>query len=1240
MRSQSLKILVLAVGLGACGPVQDGGWTPFRVHQATGEGFPTWMGVYGQFQRHDGRNPGTFTTLMNADRWGLQAEVSYRVNDGAWTTLAMAYVGNNDGNSTWSAQPAQPFPGSASVEFYFRGFDDAGNQIWDSNNGQNHRFQVAAASWSQRRLAWQGPDNVTGMAELDAVTVIFAQDAYRLTRDGGATWSDVTSCAVNGHTLTSVVTEANAVHLLYASTDGRHGTRSAAAPAGSTLALSTLAPLPVTSPTGLQLAAYQGDLFAAWTDVPPYGSGMMPLRFSRKLSGQSAWSAPVEITSAATSPSLAAAGSGVHVVFQGTEYRNAAYARSADRGATFQVLSGFSGTQGNNPGSYLRLTADDNQVYAVFNDFSPPDNSKLYVLARHKNAQSWEAARFVHQHVSYKATAVVDAVGATDRRVDVVGHVYGWYGGSGNPFHAASDNGGQGFQLVPFLGASRVALHPSLTHASAASLGNEGGGVGIYFSRFQAPGYAPTQPVAWVGNTRHWPPAGQLDHYDDFWVDAEVYPRSSAAQVRVRYTLDNGPQQVEAMVFNQYAGNNDAYHTCLGRVPPGAVLRYQVETVDGSGTVRKDDNNGQWYQVRANGGDPLTWVGNTRHWPPNGSIDNEQDVFVNAESHPRGSARTIVVKYRAGSGAWQTRPMLFEGEVGNNDAWYVNLGRFAPDTVVQYTVEATDAGGSLVTSSNGGSPFEARLNPPDVLTWVGNAVLYPNDRPVYPGDTLWFEVQTYPQNAAKTARVLHKLGNGATQEVALSGPYPEGNNDRWNATIQAPSQGGDLAVSFEATDEAGGTRRDDNGGSWHHVTIVTSACGDGAKRADEACDDGNTVGGDGCSATCQSVEPGALCIGEQPSRCFMDRGAGSSLAPTSAPGLSHLGNAVAVSGSYAVVGAEASDGARGAAYVFQKQSGSWLFSQALARSPQAGDWYGATVAVNGSYAAVRGGEVVDVFERNTQGAWNRVAALASPASEGCDFGRAMVIDGTTLAVSGPSYNESRGAVFLYTRANNTWSLSATITRPQAPTRTRFGASLALSGGTLVVGDPQADVNDDDEWNDTGRAYVYTRGSNGAWTQSQVVVPAGALGSSYVGNAVALAGNTLFVSSRAVDRGWPEPGIVHVYERTSSTSPFNPRQELMSPAQEWGDGFSASLAASGSRLVVGCPSAHTGEDSSGGAHVFARQPDGTWSFLAQLRPSPAVNGGYLGNAVATDGTSFVVGGPGSGDAVGFSAAWTF
>lgn len=44
------------------------------------------------------------------------------------------------------------------------------------------------------------------------------------------------------------------------------------------------------------------------------------------------------------------------------------------------------------------------------------------------------------------------------------------------------------------------------------------------------------------------------------------------------------------------------------------------------------------------------------------------------------------------------------------------------------------------------------------------------------------------------------------------------------------------------------------------MTSHPSACGDGVRTADEACDDGNKVSGDGCAADCRSVEAGYSCV--------------------------------------------------------------------------------------------------------------------------------------------------------------------------------------------------------------------------------------------------------------------------------------------------------------------------------------------------------------------------------------------
>lgn len=58
-----------------------------------------------------------------------------------------------------------------------------------------------------------------------------------------------------------------------------------------------------------------------------------------------------------------------------------------------------------------------------------------------------------------------------------------------------------------------------------------------------------------------------------------------------------------------------------------------------------------------------------------------------------------------------------------------------------------------------------------------------------------------------------------------------------------------------------------NAPSGEPSTASGSVCGDSVRAADEVCDDGNLLAGDGCSADCQSQEPGFSC--PQPGRACM-----------------------------------------------------------------------------------------------------------------------------------------------------------------------------------------------------------------------------------------------------------------------------------------------------------------------------------------------------------------------------------
>lgn len=159
--------------------------------------FPSWMGVYGENQLHDGGNPGVFTVLMNQDYWGLHCEAWICVDSGEWMVRQMDYGGNVDGNSKWMLQMGEVFPSGATVEFYFRAWDDGGNSAWVKDGELHYSFVAGPA-----RLFWignvvQSPTNGALTPESDLMVGIESWPRKAATKGGvlytstkGLIWSE------------------------------------------------------------------------------------------------------------------------------------------------------------------------------------------------------------------------------------------------------------------------------------------------------------------------------------------------------------------------------------------------------------------------------------------------------------------------------------------------------------------------------------------------------------------------------------------------------------------------------------------------------------------------------------------------------------------------------------------------------------------------------------------------------------------------------------------------------------------------------------------------------------------------------------------------------------------------------------------------------------------------------------------------------------------------------------------
>ncbi|HET6633281.1 MAG TPA: hypothetical protein VFG73_11330 [Rhodanobacteraceae bacterium] len=352
-----------------------------------------------------------------------------------------------------------------------------------------------------------------------------------------------------------------------------------------------------------------------------------------------------------------------------------------------------------------------------------------------------------------------------------------------------------------------------------------------------------------------------------------------------------------------------------------------------------------------------------------------------------------------------------------------------------------------------------------------------------------------------------------------------------------------------------------------------------------------------------------------------------------------FGNAVAVSGATAVVGASSAnvDGRteQGAAYVYTRQNGVWTQTAKLVASDGTSeDYFGYAVAIDGDTIAVgawdHNSDRVDggvyIFTR-TGGTWSQTAKLA-PGDQGAaisSFGKAVALAGPSMVLVGApdaltcdANNENciTGAVYVFQDDAGAWSQTQKFSANETVWADHFGTALAVSAGdTLLVGDPADDFNGFQ----AGAAYLF-RLTNGLWGETQQLIPDSIEEHGAFGSAVALDGNMALVSAAgATVNGVTDSGTVYAFRQSDGTWSQVQKLQGLQAATGAGIAFGASLALSGKTALVGAPwDSLTANDEQGSAYLFTRTG---CSWVQQQRLSLGASAHFednFGIAVALDG----------------------
>ncbi len=370
-------------------------------------------------------------------------------------------------------------------------------------------------------------------------------------------------------------------------------------------------------------------------------------------------------------------------------------------------------------------------------------------------------------------------------------------------------------------------------------------------------------------------------------------------------------------------------------------------------------------------------------------------------------------------------------------------------------------------------------------------------------------------------------------------------------------------------------------------------------------------------------------------------------------GGSLYGQSVAISGSYAIVGApqdSANSSAAtyaGAAYIYERSAnGKWTLAATIyAPTPKAYQEFGHSVAIADDWVFVgdddssNPGEV-SVYSRSS-GSWTYSQTIvASDAVSGTAdrFGSALAASGSKLIVGAcASFDSSSGAAYTFSLSGGTWSQSAKLSPPEidmdaveAGTASYrlyggFGSpgTVAISDDNAVVGAPGTRLSQGETYVYSGSVYIYPA-SSGGWGSAVELTLASPTAFDLFGNSIALSGSRIAI-------GLPNRNHVYVYDYGSSKD-----WKLSATISGYSTGsFGQSVALSENRLAIGASSETTDStECTGAVYLFVYDSSSGWTVSSAVVPSSAQANMRFGSSVGLTSSYIVAGAPNGGAAYVF------
>lgn len=284
-----------------------------------------------------------------------------------------------------------------------------------------------------------------------------------------------------------------------------------------------------------------------------------------------------------------------------------------------------------------------------------------------------------------------------------------------------------------------------------------------------------------------------------------------------------------------------------------------------------------------------------------------------------------------------------------------------------------------------------------------------------------------------------------------------------------------------------------------------------------------------------------------------------------------FGSAVAIAGNYVVVGtpfddAGASDA--GAVHLFDIVTGDFIRT-VQHPAAAAGDQFGVSVGLSGDQLLVGAASADEATNGADAGraflfsaaTGSLVSTINNPSPQAGDaFGADVAISSSGYVIGSPGDDTGAtdsGLTFLYN--STTGPAGVAIPNPTLQAQSAFGSAVAIAGDWYVVGSP----GDDRVATNSGEVHVYSA-TNGTLLR-EYFAPANSTDAAF-GAAVAVSGNILAVGAPGLQVGGVNAGAVMLFDLSSGLF----LRTIENPTPAAGDLFGKSLSFEGNRLVVGAP----------------------------------------------------------------------